>query len=315
MLKKKNHSDQSAQAQNAKAQIKMTTSDKVMNIGFYLFILIFSVLCVIPFLLVVSSSFTQEQALTTYGYSIWPKEFSLDAYKLVAVSSDIPQAYLVTIGTTCVGTFLSMAFTCGVAYAMSVKNFKSRTILALFIYFTMLFNGGLVASYLLITKSLHLQNSILVLIIPSLCNAWNILLMRNFFNGIPEALAESAKIDGANDLVILIKIILPISLPGIATIGLFYALSYWNEWYRCLLYIDTNHSQYYTLQYLIQRILRQVNYAANQPAEAVGLSAMALPTYAYRMATVVVSTGPIILLYPFLQKYFVQGLTVGSVKG
>lgn len=315
MLKKKNHSDQGAKAQNAKAQIKMTTSDKVMNIGFYLFILIFSILCVIPFLLVVSSSFTQEQALTTYGYSIWPKEFSLDAYKLVAVSSDIPQAYLVTIGTTCVGTFLSMVLTCGVAYAMSVKNFKSRTILALFIYFTMLFNGGLVASYLLITKSLHLQNTILVLIIPSLCNAWNILLMRNFFNGIPEALAESAKIDGANDLVILIKIILPISLPGIATIGLFYALSYWNEWYRCLLYIDTNHSQYYTLQYLIQRILRQVNYAANQPAEAVGLSAMTLPTYAYRMATVVVSTGPIILLYPFLQKYFVQGLTVGSVKG
>lgn len=312
---KKNHSSQDTKMQSAKAQIKMTASDKVMNIGFYLFISIFAILCVIPFLLVVSSSLTQEQTLTTYGYSIWPREFSLDAYKLVAVSSDIPQAYLVTIGTTCIGTFLSMVFTCGVAYAMSVKNFKSRTILALFIYFTMLFNGGLVASYLLITKSLHLENSILVLIIPSLCNAWNILLMRNFFNGIPEALAESAKIDGANDLVILIKIILPISLPGIATIGLFYALSYWNEWYRCLLYIDTNHSQYYTLQYLIQRILRQVNYAANQPAEAVGLSAVTLPTYAYRMATVVVSTGPIILLYPFLQKYFVQGLTVGSVKG
>ncbi len=312
---KKNHSSQDTKMQSAKAQIKMTASDKVMNIGFYLFISIFAILCVIPFLLVVSSSLTQEQTLTTYGYSIWPREFSLDAYKLVAVSSDIPQTYLVTIGTTCIGTFLSMVFTCGVAYAMSVKNFKSRTILALFIYFTMLFNGGLVASYLLITKSLHLENSILVLIIPSLCNAWNILLMRNFFNGIPEALAESAKIGGANDLVILIKIILPISLPGIATIGLFYALSYWNEWYRCLLYIDTNHSQYYTLQYLIQRILRQVNYAANQPAEAVGLSAVTLPTYAYRMATVVVSTGPIILLYPFLQKYFVQGLTVGSVKG
>jgi len=310
MAKKKDYSDY-----NAKSQIKMTTSDRMMNVGFYVFILIFAIICVLPFLLVVSSSFTQEQVLNTYGYSLWPREFSLDAYKLVAVSSDIPQAYLITIGTTCIGTFLSMLFTCGAAYAMSVKNFKSRTALALFIYFTMLFNGGLVASYLLITKTLHLQNTILVLIIPSLCNAWNILLMRNFFRGIPEALAESAKIDGANDLYILIKIILPISLPGIATIGLFYALSYWNEWYRCLLYIDTNHSQYYTLQYLIQRILRQVNYAANQPAEAVGLNAVTLPTYAYRMATVVVSTGPIILLYPFLQKYFVQGLTVGSVKG
>ena len=293
----------------------MTPADRVLNGIFYLFITLFAIACLIPFILVVSSSLTQEQALTTYGYSQWPREFSLDAYKLVLVSADIPQAYLVTIFITAAGTLLSMIFTCAVSYAMSVKNFKSRSVLALFIYFTMLFNGGLVATYLLITKTLGIQNTIWVLILPSICNAWNILLMRNFFNGIPDSLAESAKIDGANDIVILIKIILPISLPGIATIGLFYALSYWNEWYKCLLYIDSNHSQFYTLQYLIQRILRQVNYAANQPAEAVGLSAMTLPTYAYRMATIVVSTGPIILLYPFLQKYFVQGLTVGAVKG
>lgn len=302
-------------AHSAKNKIKMTPGDRVLNLSFYLFITIFSVICLIPFVLVVSSSLTQEQALTANGYRLWPSEFSLDAYRLVMVSADIPQAYLVTIFITIAGTFLSMLFTCAVAYAMSVKNFKSRSVVALFIYFTMLFNGGLVATYLLITKTLALQNTIWVLLFPSICNAWNILLMRNFFNGIPDSLAESAKIDGANDIVILFKIIIPISLPGIATIGLFYALSYWNEWYKCLLYIDSNHSQYYTLQYLIQRILRQVNYAANQPAEAVGLNSITLPTYAYRMATVVVSTGPIILLYPFLQKYFVQGLTVGAVKG
>ena len=293
----------------------MTPGDRVLNLFFYLFITLFAVICLIPFILVVSSSLTQEQALTANGYRLWPSEFSLDAYRLVMVSADIPQAYIVTIFITIVGTFLSMLFTCAVSYAMSVKNFKSRSVLALFIYFTMLFNGGLVATYLLITKTLMLQNTIWVLLFPSLCNAWNILLMRNFFNGIPDSLAESAKIDGANDIIILFRIIIPISLPGIATIGLFYALSYWNEWYKCLLYIDSNHSQYYTLQYLIQRILRQVNYAANQPAEAVGLNSITLPTYAYRMATVVVSTGPIILLYPFLQKYFVQGLTVGAVKG
>ncbi|HJC24174.1 MAG TPA: carbohydrate ABC transporter permease [Candidatus Eisenbergiella merdavium] len=302
-------------AHSAKNKIKMTPGDRVLNLSFYLFITIFSVICLIPFVLVVSSSLTQEQALTANGYRLWPSEFSLDAYRLVMVSADIPQAYLVTIFITIAGTFLSMLFTCAVAYAMSVKNFKSRSVVALFIYFTMLFNGGLVATYLLITKTLALQNTIWVLLFPSICNAWNILLMRNFFNGIPDSLAESAKIDGANDIVILFKIIIPISLPGIATIGLFYALSYWNEWYKCLLYIDSNHSQYYTLQYLIQRILRQVNYAANQPAEAVGLNSISLPTYAYRMATIVVSTGPIILLYPFLQKYFVQGLTVGAVKG
>jgi putative aldouronate transport system permease protein len=238
----------------------------------------------------------------------------LDAYKLVLTAGDIPQAYLVTIFTTIAGTVISMCLTCAVAYTMPVKSFKNRGRLALFIYFTMLFSGGLVSSFLLIKKFLYIDNTIWVLILPSLCNAWNILLMRNFFNGIPDSLAESAKIDGANDIKILIKIILPISTPGIATIGLFYALSYWNEWYRCLLYIDSTHENLYTLQYLIQRILRQVNYAANLPAESAALAGE-LPTYSFRMATIVVAIGPIILLYPFLQKYFVQGLTVGAVKG
>ncbi len=298
----------------AKSKIKQSTGDKALNVFFVVFILVFAVVCITPFLLVISASLSDETMLNKLGYSIFPRQFSLDAYKLVATAGDIPQAYVITIFTTIVGTFLSMFLTCTVSYAMSVKNFRSRTALALFIYFTMLFNGGLVSNYLLIKKFLHIDNNILVLLLPSLCNAWNILLMRNFFNGLPDSLAESAKIDGANDMFILWKIILPISKPGLATIGLFYALSYWNEWYKCLLYIDTSHSKLYTLQYLIQRILRQVNYAANLPSEAAALQGQ-LPTYSFRMATIVVTIGPIILLYPFLQKYFVQGLTVGSVKG
>lgn len=298
----------------AKSKIKMSTGDKVLNAFFYIFITVFAVLCLIPFILVLSASFTEETALNKLGYSLIPHEFSLDAYKLVLTAGDIPQAYIITIVTTLLGTLLSMYLTCTVAYTMSVKNFKNRGRLSLFIYFTMLFNGGLVSNYLLIKNFLHLHNTIWVLLLPSLCNAWNILLMRNFFNGLPDSLAESAKIDGANDFTILLKIILPISKPGIATVGLFYALSYWNEWYRCLLYIDSSYSHLYTLQYLIQRILRQVNYAASLPAEAAALSAT-LPTYSFRMATIVVTIGPIVLLYPFLQKYFVQGLTVGSVKG
>ncbi len=299
---------------DAKSKIRMSTGDRILIGFFYVAIAAFAIICLIPFILVISASLTEETALTTYGYHLWPKQFSLDAYRLVFAGSDIPRAYLVTIFTTVVGTLISMLVTCMVAYAMSNKSFKNRSRLSFFIYFTMLFNGGLVANYLLITKALHLNNSIWVLILPSICNAWNIMLMRNFFNGIPSALAESAKIDGANDITILFRIILPISLPGIATVGLFYALSYWNEWYKCLLYIDTSHSQLYTLQYLIQRILRQVNYAASQPLDTAGLAGT-LPTYAYRMAAIVVSTGPIVLLYPFLQKYFVQGLTVGAVKG
>ncbi|MDO4325871.1 MAG: carbohydrate ABC transporter permease [bacterium] len=301
-------------AMEAKSKIKQSKEDKVLNGFFYLFITGFSIVCLIPFILVISASFTEETVLTKVGYSLWPSQVSLDAYKLVLTAGDIPQAYLVTIFITVVGTLISMCLTCTVAYAMSVKNFKSRGRLALFIYFTMLFNGGLVPSYLLIKKFLGIDNTIWVLLLPSLCNAWNILLMRNFFNGLPDSLAESAKIDGANDVTILLKIILPISTPGIATIGLFYALSYWNEWYKCLLYIDSSHANLYTLQYLIQRILRQVNYAANLPAESAALAGT-LPTYSFRMATIVVAIGPIVLLYPFLQKYFVQGLTVGSVKG
>ncbi len=299
---------------SAKSKIKQSKGDKALNVFFYIFITVFAIMCIIPFIIVISASFTDENTLNKLGYGLIPAKFSLDAYKLVLTAGDIPQAYIITILTTVVGTFISMCLTCSVAYAMSVKGFKNRGRLALFIYFTMLFNGGLVSSYLLIKNFLHIDNSILVLILPSLCNAWNILLMRNFFNGLPDSLAESAKIDGANDIKILVSIILPISKPGIATIGLFYALSYWNEWYRCLLYVDSNHSQLYTLQYLIQRILRQVTYAANLPAEAAALSG-ALPTYSFRMATIVVAIGPIVLLYPFLQKYFVQGLTVGSVKG
>lgn len=292
--------------------IKQTGGDRALNLFFYLFIIIFAIICLLPFLLVLGSSFTSEISIVKSGYNIWPREFSLDAYKLAFRSSSIGNAYSVTVMVTIVGTIFSMLFTCAVSYAMSVKSFRIRGKLSFFIYFTMLFNGGLVANYLLISKYLNLKNNILVLLIPSMLNAYNILLMRNFFNGIPDSLAESARIDGANDVTILFRIILPISLPGIATISLFYALGYWNEWYKVLLYITDE--KLYTLQYLIMRILRQVNYASTLPS-SVMFDAGALPTYSYRMAAIVLAIGPIILLYPFLQKYFVAGLTVGSVKG
>lgn len=303
-----------SQSIHVRRKIHVSAGDRALTTCFYLFITAFAVFALVPFILVLSASFTEEVTLTRYGYKLWPQQFSLDAYRLALEDGGIGQAYLITIFTTVFGTLASMTMSCLAAYVMSVKNFRSRGMLAMFIYFTMLFNGGLVPSYLLITKFLKLQNSIWVLLLPSLCNAWNILLLRNFFNGVPDSLREAAKVDGASDVRILWQIMLPVSLPALATIGLFYALSYWNEWYKCLLYIDTSHSNLYTLQYLIQRILRQVNYAANLPAEAAALQGK-LPTYSFRMATIVIAIGPIILLYPFLQKYFVAGLTVGAVKG
>ncbi|MGN0779531.1 MAG: carbohydrate ABC transporter permease [Aristaeellaceae bacterium] len=298
----------------ARRKISVSMGDRMLTLCFYLFITAFAIFALVPFLLVLSASFTDEVTLNRFGYQLWPQKFSLDAYRLALKDGGIGQAYIITIFTTVAGTLGSMTMSCLAAYAMSVKTFRSRGFMAMFIYFTMLFNGGLVPSYLLITKFLKLQNSILVLLLPSLCNAWNILLLRNFFNSVPDSLREAAKVDGASDLRILWQIILPVSLPAIATIGLFYALSYWNEWYKCLLYIDGNHKNLYTLQYLIQRILRQVNYAANLPAEAAALQGN-LPTYSFRMAAIMLAIGPIVLLYPFLQKYFVAGLTVGAVKG
>ncbi len=293
-------------------KMKQTASDKSVSIVFYGFITLFSIICLIPFILVVASSFTSEDAILRYGYNLWPREFSLEAYKLMFSTPKMLYAYGVTIFVTVVGTALSMLVSSACAYSLSVKSFYYRNIITFFIYFTMLFSGGLVPTYLWLVKYLKLTDSLWVLILPSLVNPWNVLLLRNFFAGIPESLAESAKIDGANDLVILFKIILPISLPGLATVGLFYALAYWNEWYKAMLYLRTEWK--YPLQYIIMQITRNIRFA-EELASMGGTVTENPPAYSSQMATAVITIGPIIFLYPFLQKYFVTGLTVGSVKG
>ena len=293
--------------------MKRTKSDYAVSFVSYAFIILFAIACLIPLLLVLSSSFTSQASLNINGYKLIPSELSVSAYSLLFKSGTVGPAYGVTIFVTVVGTVLSMLVTCACAYAISCKSMYYRGTVAFFIYFTMLFNGGLVPTYLWVTKYLGPSDSLWSLILPSLVNAWNLLLMRNFFNGIPDALSESARIDGANDMVILFKIILPISLPGIATVGLFYALAYWNEWYKALLYIHTEWK--YPLQYLIMQIQKNIQYVQQNAANAGVVTEGLVPAETTQMATAVVTIGPIILLYPFLQKYFVQGLTVGSVKG
>jgi multiple sugar transport system permease protein/putative aldouronate transport system permease protein len=290
---------------------KTNAGDKALNGVFYLILLVFSLACLFPFLLVITSSFTEEHTLLVNGYSLFPVKWSTAAYQLIFATGTIFDAYKVTIFVTVVGTALSMLLTSATAYSISIKTFRCRNRIAIFMYFTMLFGGGLVPSYLLISKYLNMRDMIWVLIIPVLVSPWNTLLMRNFFNDIPDSLAESAKLDGAGDLCILFKIILPISKPAIATIGLFYALGYWNEWFNAMLYID--NSKLFPLQYLIMTILRNANFASAEGAKA-GI-ALNIPTYTVRMATIVVTIGPIIFLYPFVQKYFVKGLTIGSIKG
>lgn len=292
---------------------KMSFKDRLLVIFFYAFTLIFSLLCLYPFYQVIISSFADETTLIKEGYRLIPSKFSLDAYKTLFQSKEIIRAYGLTTGITIVGTVISLFFTSLAAYALAGKKLKYRNGINFFFYFTMLFSGGLIPYYLLITNYLHLANNLLVYIIPAAFNVWNMFLLRNFFNEIPEEYRESALMDGASEFTIVMKIILPLSLPALATVGLYTALAFWNEWMSSMLYMDD--SKYYTLQYLIVRMVNNISAATNLGQSGLTAGQIAVPANTLRLATAVVTIGPIVLLYPFLQKYFVSGLRVGGIKG
>lgn len=289
---------------------KRTTMDFVVG----LLIVLFCALCVIPFIVAISASFSDERMLLRSGYGFLPRGFSLQAYNMLFSTSQIFDSYKVSIFVTIAGTILSMVVTAMMAYPLSVKKLKYRGAISFFAYFTMLFNGGLVPTYMLISKYLGMRDTVWVMILPVLVNPWNLFLLRNFFSAIPAELHESARIDGANDVRILWQIILPVSLPALATVALFYGVAYWNQWYNAMLYIED--SKLFPLQYLIMRMMRNIELMkqmAGQAGFAVDMSSM--PSTTSKMATAIVTIGPIIVAYPFAQKYFTSGLIVGSVKG
>jgi putative aldouronate transport system permease protein len=280
---------------------------------FYVIVILVSLLCLLPFWLVVIGSLSSESDILKYGYALWPRNWSLAAYEMVFnIPGRIIQAYKVSIIITFVGTFISLVFSSMAAFVLMRKDFVYRNKIAMFLYFPSIFSGGMLPSYLLITKYLGLKDNIWALILPGMISAWNIFLLRNFMTDIPDSIAESAKIDGANDFQIFTKFYLPLSKAGLATIGLFTALGYWNSWSGAMLYI--NKQDLYPLQYLLYSMLSNVQ-GLKELASAAGIALPDLPGETYKMAMAVVTTGPILLLYPFVQRYFVKGLTVGSVKG
>lgn len=289
----------------------------VLNVIGYVLISLIAVICAIPFLLVLSASFSSEQAVMTHGFSLWPKDFSLQAYKTVFEDpSVILRSYAVTICVTLAGTVLGLFLTAMTAYVLQRKDFKWRNKFSFFFYFTTLFSGGIVPSYILMTQYLHLQNNYLAIILPLLFSVFNLLLMKNFMSGIPFEMTEAALIDGCGDFSIFIKIILPMSKAALATIGLFLALGYWNDWYNPMLYISDE--KMYTLQYFLYQKVNNIEAYKSILAQQGGGAAagmISIPTQTLKMALTVVVTGPIIFAYPFAQKYFVQGITVGAVKG
>lgn len=293
--------------------MKNSINDKWMTACFYIITIAFALACLYPFLLVLSSSLTDESILLRDGYKIISNGFSTSAYKAILTTDTIPRAYLVTIFITVIGTFLSLVVTSMAAYALSGRRLYYASHIAMFFYFTMLFSGGMVSSYILITKYLQLQNTLWVYILPALMSPWNLFLMRNFFNEIPRELFESAKLEGAGERRILTSIVIPLSLPALATIGLFYALGYWSSWTPAMLYVD--NPKLYSLQYIIMQIIRNVDMAQSIAVSGSQSTSQVAPTYTVRLATAIVTVGPIIFLYPYLQRYFVGGLKVGAIKG
>lgn len=270
--------------------------------------------CLLPFLLVLSASLSSESSIIENGFQLFPTAFSGEAYRLLfTYPEQMLRAYGVTIGVTAIGTLLGLFLTSMTAYVLSRKDFKWRGSFSFFFFFTTLFSGGLVPWYLLVVNYLHLKDTLIVLIVPMLLNVFYIIVMKSFMNGIPEAIVESAKIDGAGDFLIYARLILPLAKPALATIGLFIALGYWNDWYNALLFISSKNLM--PLQYYLYKMLGNMDGMRKALISSGAVVNTSLPTESLKMAMTVVAIGPILLAYPFIQRYFVQGLTIGSVKG
>ena len=285
----------------------------ITNIIANIILAVFAIACVFPFIFVIIISLTSEQSLLEHGYSIFPKEWSLDAYKYLLQSGGaLAQSYMVTIVVTILGTIINVSMVSSYAYAISRKGFKYRRQFTFLVFFTMLFGGGMVPSYIVMTQVLGLKNTIWALILPLAFNSFNIIVMRTFFQkSVPDSIIESARIDGASEFRIFIKIVIPLALPGIATIALFSTLAYWNDWFNAMLYID--YQNLVPLQHMLMKIEKNMEFI-RQNAMLSGEVMNALPQESVRMAMVVVSTLPIACTYPFFQKYFISGLTIGGVK-
>ncbi|HCE11743.1 MAG TPA: ABC transporter permease [Enterococcus sp.] len=294
--------------QQTKKKKYHSNSDRLVQ-GFIIgFLLLFTLMCLIPFLNILGSSFATPAEIATRTFIIIPREFTLNAYRYILSTPTIFQSIGVSLIVTITGTFLSMVLTAFMAYALSRKYLHGRGIFNFIVVFTMLFSGGMIPTFILV-QSLGLIDSIWSLILPSAVSAYNMIIMRNFFQGIPDSLEESAKMDGCSDWGVFFRIILPLSLPSIATISLFYAVSYWNTYQSAILYI--NDSAKWPIQVLLRQI---VIVSSGMNADATSVDVVP-PAQSVKMAVIMVATMPMLIAYPFVQKYFVKGAMVGSVKG
>lgn len=295
----------------------MVSNNKIGQLILHLICILLCVACVAPFVLLITSSLTQEATLMKNGYSFFPEVWSLESYAYIArKGATIFKAYGITVFVTVVGTVASIFITLLFAYPLSRKELPFRNVFSFFVFFTMLFNGGLIPTYMMYTGTFHIKNTIWALIIPSLLmNAFYVIMMRSYFTAnIPDSLIEAARIDGAGEYLILFKVVVPLSVPMIATLALMVGLGYWNDWLNGLYYLtDTS---LFSIQNVLNKMVSDVQFLqtnASQITSSVDMSK--LPSVGIRMAIAVIGAVPMLLIYPFFQKYFVKGIVVGGVKG
>lgn len=286
-------------------RLKFSIGDILMH----LCMLLASFICIYPFILTFMVSISSEESVVEYGFRLIPKEISLAAYEMVLKDGSIYSGYLVTIIVTIAGTLLSLLVSGMAAYPMSLAKVQYRNMFALFLYIPTVFGAGLVPWYLVCTQILHLQNTMLALILPSLVSPFNIFLMRNYFKTIPSSLIEAAEIDGCGAIKTAFVVVLPLSKPIVATISLFVGLGYWNNWANALYFID--EKALYPLQYMLFKIESTMAFIRENGT----MGNIDIPSQTFQVATLFVTLGPILLMYPFVQKYFVKGIMVGAVKG
>ena len=295
------------------AKVKLGKSDMIIRGFGYVFITLYALCCVVPFIIIVSSSFTSESVIRSEGVQFLPKDFTLTAYNMVTRGGGIWKSYVLTILMTLIGTLIGLMIISMTGYALQRKDFPFRNAISFYIYFTSLFSAGLAPYYLLMSQTYHLQDSYLAVLLPLMMSPWLIILMKNFVKAIPHEITESGKIDGAGDLKIFSALILPMLKPALATIGLFLALGYWNEWYQSSLFLSSR-VEVKPLQYTLYEIVNKIDALRNSVAGQY-VTLTDIPQESVKMANAVLATGPIVLLYPFVQKYFISGITVGAVKG
>ena len=286
---------------------------KVSQVALYGILTLISVLWIIPVLFIFSLSVTPETSLSEVGYRLIPKEITFDAYTYIIKNpAQILNSYKISIIVTVIGTVAGLMFTTGIAYAMSRKDFKLGKHITRFVMFAMLFHGGLIPTYIVVTQVLHLGNTLWVLILTMMVSPWNIFLMKSFLSSIPTELLEASFIDGATEYQTYFKVVLPLAKPGLATVGLLILFSYWNDWYQAMLYID--NMDLVPLQLLLYKIISNIQFVL-QNSFYLASEGGSFPTIAARMATCVIAIAPMLLAFPFFQKYLAKGLTLGSVKG